>query len=70
MKNHDLPCSNNEENDPAVAIHIVFRPDSEETLRQEVALLMSVMDEVIADMKLLAETEAAAKESTNKSSPS
>lgn len=70
MKNHDLPCSNNEENDPTVAIHIVFKPDSEETLRQEVALLMSVMDEVIEDMKLLAEAEAAAKESANKSSPS
>jgi hypothetical protein len=70
VKTHALSCCANEANDPTEAIRIIFKPESEETLRQEVALLMSVLDEVISDMMLLAEAEASNEDSLDISSPS
>jgi hypothetical protein len=70
VNTHALSSCDNETKHPAVAVRITFKPETEETLRQEVALLMSVLDEAVSDMMLFAEAGATNEESSDISSPS
>ncbi len=66
METFDLPGSDLP-NDEILVVRVVFRPESEATMRQEMELIKTVLDEVIAEMK--AEAEAAATSSSEKPSP-
>lgn len=48
----DLPI------DETLVVRVVFKPETEATLRQEMELIKTALDEVVAEMK--AEAEAAA----------
>jgi hypothetical protein len=56
LETFDLPGSDLP-NDETLVVRVVFKPESEATMRQEMELIKTVLDEVIADMK--AEAEAA-----------
>ncbi len=65
METFDLPGSDLP-NDETLVVRVVFKPESEATMLQEMELIKTVLDEAIAEMK--AEAEAAAS-SPEKPSP-